>query len=311
MRNNREEYLTTQKPPMPLWRSGKGILRAAAAVFIISMPVNPVTEGTAAGFLFSHADAIHEISAVQQYYGPFIESIERLEDDFVFHLERGSIYYRDGKMLNKENLQHDDLFSSIFYRYPPGPLEDSFEKPPPIARRSDDFFKMIFGETEREIRKHCREVRFLRRMAFVNTLCIPALKQVEREILKQAGEDPDVADFAGNIRILYSFKRKEIVGSKNSSFHGYGLAVDLVPASYDKKHVYWKWSAVYDSNWHRIPVHQRWSPPQPVIDAFERNGFVWGGKWRHFDVIHFEYRPEIIANGAKTGDAGSKGNGTG
>jgi hypothetical protein len=21
---------------------------------------------------------------------------------------------------------------------------------------------------------------------------------------------------------------------------------------------------------------------------------VWGGKWAHFDMIHFEYRPEIV-----------------
>ena len=35
-------------------------------------------------------------------------------------------------------------------------------------------------------------------------------------------------------------------------------------------------------------------PPQPVIDAFERNGFVWGGKWLFFDPLHFEYRPETL-----------------
>jgi D-alanyl-D-alanine carboxypeptidase len=29
--------------------------------------------------------------------------------------------------------------------------------------------------------------------------------------------------------------------------------------------------------------------------GFERAGFIWGGKWYHFDTFHFEYRPEIIA----------------
>jgi D-alanyl-D-alanine carboxypeptidase len=28
---------------------------------------------------------------------------------------------------------------------------------------------------------------------------------------------------------------------------------------------------------------------------FEQHGFVWGGKWRHHDTMHFEYRPELIA----------------
>jgi hypothetical protein len=29
--------------------------------------------------------------------------------------------------------------------------------------------------------------------------------------------------------------------------------------------------------------------------VFEKHGFVCGGKWYHFDTMHFEYRPEIIA----------------
>ena len=29
--------------------------------------------------------------------------------------------------------------------------------------------------------------------------------------------------------------------------------------------------------------------------TIERNGFVWGGKWNHYDTMHFEYRPEFFA----------------
>lgn len=36
----------------------------------------------------------------------------------------------------------------------------------------------------------------------------------------------------------------------------------------------------------------------PVVEAFEREGFVWGGRWNQFDTFHFEYRPEYrIATG--------------
>ena len=27
---------------------------------------------------------------------------------------------------------------------------------------------------------------------------------------------------------------------------------------------------------------------------FERHGFIWGGKWHHYDTMHFEYRPELL-----------------
>jgi hypothetical protein len=30
------------------------------------------------------------------------------------------------------------------------------------------------------------------------------------------------------------------------------------------------------------------------VDIFERHGFIWGGKWGHFDTMHFEYRPELL-----------------
>jgi hypothetical protein len=34
--------------------------------------------------------------------------------------------------------------------------------------------------------------------------------------------------------------------------------------------------------------------PQEVVAIFEKRGFIWGGKWYHFDTMHFEYRPELL-----------------
>ena len=31
-----------------------------------------------------------------------------------------------------------------------------------------------------------------------------------------------------------------------------------------------------------------------IVEAFEAEGFVWGGKWRFWDAVHFEFRPEIL-----------------
>src|SRR5262245_1812136 len=28
---------------------------------------------------------------------------------------------------------------------------------------------------------------------------------------------------------------------------------------------------------------------------FEKYGFIWGGHWYHYDTMHFEYRPELLA----------------
>jgi hypothetical protein len=29
--------------------------------------------------------------------------------------------------------------------------------------------------------------------------------------------------------------------------------------------------------------------------VFEAERFIWGGKWYHYDTMHFEYRPELFA----------------
>jgi hypothetical protein len=42
-------------------------------------------------------------------------------------------------------------------------------------------------------------------------------------------------------------------------------------------------------------------PPSVVVEIFEKHGFVWGGKWYHFDNMHFEYRPEIIYSSGTSG----------
>lgn len=34
--------------------------------------------------------------------------------------------------------------------------------------------------------------------------------------------------------------------------------------------------------------------PPEIVAVFERHGFIWGGRWRHFDTMHFEYRPELL-----------------
>jgi hypothetical protein len=34
--------------------------------------------------------------------------------------------------------------------------------------------------------------------------------------------------------------------------------------------------------------------PYEIVAIFERHGFIWGGKWGHFDTMHFEYRPELL-----------------
>ena len=67
--------------------------------------------------------------------------------------------------------------------------------------------------------------------------------------------------------------------------HSWGAAIDINAAHAD----YWLWhgSVVTDG----APVNRI---PLEIVAIFERHGFIWGGKWSHYDTMHFEYRPELL-----------------
>jgi len=68
------------------------------------------------------------------------------------------------------------------------------------------------------------------------------------------------------------------------SMHSYGAAIDLNLAVSD----YWFWQK------HVSKIAYRNRMPAEIVEIFERHGFIWGGKWYHFDTMHFEYRPELL-----------------
>jgi hypothetical protein len=65
-----------------------------------------------------------------------------------------------------------------------------------------------------------------------------------------------------------------------------GIAIDLVT---EHSH-YWRWGRTAFSR----PANWRNEIPGEIVKIFEKHGFIWGGKWYHFDTMHFEYRPEIL-----------------
>lgn len=236
------------------------------------------------------------VRAFLQAYGTLVDSVTYQDGDLVFSLAGKAIHFQDGRMLAESGLDRRDRCDPIFYRYP---LEMPTE-PPPLpdgpVRFCTDVQEALWGRSESEIRKHARSTRFIERRIFVNDVVAEALMDVERDIQAVAEYDAEVASWIDDTETAYSFVDRGIAGTATRSQHAWGLALDLVPASYDRQQVYWRWTRAWSPRgWHRIPLEQRWSPPVRVIEIFELHGFLWGGKWAHFDNIHFEYRPEILA----------------
>ena len=81
-----------------------------------------------------------------------------------------------------------------------------------------------------------------------------------------------------------TFNYRIISGTSRLSPHAFGIAIDLASDKRD----YWKWASKEEGG-KRLATY-----PSELVEIFENNGFIWGGKWSHFDILHFEYRPEII-----------------
>ncbi len=83
-----------------------------------------------------------------------------------------------------------------------------------------------------------------------------------------------------------SFNCRVIAGTDRASMHSYGVAIDINTAHAH----YWR-NAKPDGKGHLAYQNDI---PFEIVDIFERHGFIWGGKWYHYDTMHFEYRPELM-----------------
>jgi hypothetical protein len=83
-----------------------------------------------------------------------------------------------------------------------------------------------------------------------------------------------------------TFNWRLVAGTQRLSNHSFGIAIDL-----HVKHAhYWRWSKEFKAG---KPLVYQNAIPQRIVQAFEAAGFIWGGKWYHYDTMHFEYRPEL------------------
>jgi hypothetical protein len=86
-----------------------------------------------------------------------------------------------------------------------------------------------------------------------------------------------------------------IAGTDRVSAHGHGIAIDIAL----KRSHYWRNAAPGPDG----AIAYRNEIPMEIVRIFEKHGFIWGGRWYHYDTMHFEYRPELLAPETKGGTA--------
>jgi hypothetical protein len=218
-------------------------------------------------------------------------------------IEQGAIYvltrsgkrfaYDDGKVKTPQQaLEDPDLQDMLAQVYDTGPApQDIAENWHPGRRRVTAFFEEVYGHDPAEVTANSRRVRFLDATVLFNARngAADALSRVSDRLSELVSRDPALRQAL--YPVVGTFSWRIIAGTRRLSMHSLAIAIDVNPG----RNPYWRH--------HRRPsaiLSRRKSFPATVVAAFEAEGFIWGGKWAEYDLMHFEYRPELLIKSRMT-----------
>jgi len=156
--------------------------------------------------------------------------------------------------------------------------------------RNELFFKTLYGKTKNDVVKNLQTLtwcpKLVNKQIQFNTRngAYNALKSVSEELDKHVEWKKYLENISG------TFNWRYISGTKRLSAHSFGITIDLNT----KYSNYWQWDS--GSTHENAKIIYKNQIPLELVAIFEKNGFIWGGRWKHYDTMHFEYRPEILLN---------------
>ncbi|MDR1859032.1 MAG: M15 family metallopeptidase [Treponema sp.] len=246
------------------------------------------------------------LRALQRAFPGKIDSVAFIDNDWVVTVGGEAFFWAGGRLLPRAEMDKADSYGAYaFYpvparvappdSYPPQYIEALRARGSSEARRerkdnSRAFHAALYGGLERrEIEGLLERIDFLGEKVTVHRDIAGPLGRVEAAIRQWEGG----RSFIASIRSIEGYSWRQIAGTQRMSYHSWGLAVDIQPRRLGGKAIYWLWEMGRNDDWMLVPLESRWNPPGQVIEAFEKEGFIWGGKWPVYDNMHFEYRPEL------------------
>jgi hypothetical protein len=247
-----------------------------------------------AGPIFAQGDKVRP--ALDALVAAYPEALAG-HDDKVLRWRDGTVMPASDEAESKtfpQLLRHASILDQFRIPYPRAPLA----QPPAVDSdpgrfRNTAFFTKMYGDCAKgEVSRRLVPIVWLPK-TWGKTIRITSVNRVD-EHLRRVSEEIDA--LPENIKraaypIAGTYNCRAVVDTGQPSPHGYGIAIDLNLAFSD----YWHWAA------HGSAVAYRNRMPEQIVAIFEKHGFIWGGKWYHFDTMHFEYRPELLA-GSGSGD---------
>lgn len=221
-------------------------------------------------------------------YPNYISDIEAGKDGRVYIVMKTGkrILYDDKKdkgldsMVSNPDIQ--DMMKDIYPLYDINCLMPLNYDPGRV--RVYPLLKEVYGENRSKVEANLVSVgtAYSRCIFNKNNDAAKSLKNALNEISMLSKDNGKIYRAAFPLNGTYNYR--VISGTNRLSPHSFGIAIDLARDKRD----YWKWASRSDGE-ARLASY-----PMEIVKVFEKNNFIWGGKWGHFDILHFEYRPELI-----------------
>lgn len=159
----------------------------------------------------------------------------------------------------------------------PGYCED------PGRSRCEQLFKLMYGASSAQVQKHLVPVDWFGTKVMFSSVngAADSLRAVSLEIKN----NPHLLAYT---KTAGTFYWRKVSGSERLSAHSYGIAIDVGVS----KSNYWKWDNPGKNE--TATIKYKNNMPLELVRIFERHGFIWGGRWYHYDTMHFEFRPELL-----------------
>ncbi len=241
------------------------------------------------------------LQQLKQAYPDYIKSVNSQAitwtDDTVMPLQADKPNKSLQEKLDSPSLI-DQLEQAPYVSGMPANISSYHPASDPGRIRYEPFFRKMYGTTPAEVINKLTTVYWMPKIFGKHyPLQVTTINSVDQKLARVSDEleqlvatHPEYRKYLNNPSGVFLWR--PVAESNRLSPHSYGIALDLNTEYSD----YWQW----DLKKRGLPVSET-SPipyinriPWPIVLVFEKNGFIWGGKWRHYDTMHFEYRPELL-----------------
>jgi peptidoglycan L-alanyl-D-glutamate endopeptidase CwlK len=226
----------------------------------------------------------------QCYSNAYPKLIQEANDSMILFYNGTSLPYKTStaKTSWDDKINNSDLEMQLSQNYDAGGIQT----PPPYLfdpgrLRYQPFFQAIYGKDQKAIEKNLVNIDW---PTLKGSIKLPVNKvnnvdkklyAIGREIAKLPKSDRIWAQGA----TTYCYR--VIKDTDRLSMHSFGIAIDLAPDTTQ----YWKDEAPNEMD----KIGYKNTMPMSIVRIFEKHGFIWGGRWYHYDTMHFEYRPELLS----------------